>query len=395
VLIKRAFKFRLTPTQRQTQIFQRFAGARRWIFNRGLEQRQKMYQETGKTVSYFAQNNELPSLKEQPETSWLKEIHSQVLQQALKDLNLAYQHFFRRIRNKETPGHPKFKKKGAGETFRYPQGVQIQDSTVFLPKIGWVKFRKSRDIQGTLNETTITQEGNHWTISFSCEWEKSSPPPVPLHEERAIGIDLGITTFAVTASGIDNKQQDIENPRILTKLLPRLRLLSRRLSQKVKKSKNCFKARLKLSKLHARIKNTRNNFAQQLSAQIVKTHDIFCIESLDISNLLKIGTPGLSRAIADVGWRQFLHCLKYKAEEKGKYIVEAGKYFPSTQTCSRCGYRQKMALSTREYHCPSCGLKIGRDYNSAIDLKAAGMSVLKSLWSCPNRGTLKQESLAL
>lgn len=386
MLIKRAFKFRLIPTEPQAQIFGRFAGARRWLFNRGLEQRQKIYQDTGKTISYFAQNIELPSLKQQPETAWLQEIHSQVLQQALKDLDRAYQHFFRRVRNKETPGHPRFKKKGAAETFRYPQGVQIQGSTVFLPKIGWVKFRKSRDIKGTLNETTITQEGNHWSISFSCEWEQPSPLPVLVHEERAVGIDLGITTFAVAASGIDNHRQDIENPRILRKLLPKLRFLSRSLSRKTKRSKNSLKARLKLSKLHTRVKNTRNNFAQQLSAQIVKNHDIFCIESLDIYNLLKIGTKGLSRAIADAGWRHFLHCLKYKAEESGKRIVEAGKYFPSTQLCSSCGYRQKMALSTRKYHCPNCGLKIDRDYNSAIDLKAAGMSVLKACGVAPIGG---------
>ena len=156
-----------------------------------------------------------------------------------------------------------------------------------------------------------------------------------------------------------------------------LRYLSRQLSKKIKKSKNNLKARRKLSKHHAHIKNLRNNFVQQLSSQMIKSHDIFCIEGLDISNLLKESPKGLSRSISDAGWRSFLHCLKYKAEEYGKHLIEAGKYFPSSQICASCGHQQKMPLSVREYNCLSCGYKSDRDYNSAIVLKAAGMSVLK------------------
>lgn len=122
---------------------------------------------------------------------------------------------------------------------------------------------------------------------------------------------------------------------------------------------------------------------------MIKTHDIFCIESLDISNLLKDGSRGLSRAISDAGWRSFLHCLKYKAEECGKHLVEAGKYFASSQICSSCSAQQKMPLSEREYHCLGCGLRIGRDYNSAIVLKAAGMSVLKACGAVLVRGSIE------
>jgi putative transposase len=146
----------------------------------------------------------------------------------------------------------------------------------------------------------------------------------------------------------------------------------------VKKSKHSLKARLKLSKFHGRVKNLRNDFVQKLSAEMIKNHDIFCVESLDISNLLRESPKGLSRAISDAGWRSFLRCLKYKAEEYGKHLVEAGKYFPSSQICASCWNQQEMPLSVREYHCPNCGWKSDRDYNSAIVLKAAGMSVLKA-----------------
>jgi len=389
MILKRAFKFKLKPSALQIENFLRFAGARRFVFNRGLDQRQKAYETTGKNLSNFEQNKELTQLKEAPETSWLSEIHSQVLQQGLKDLDRAFQHFFRRVKKGEKPGYPKFKKKGINESFRFPQGVKVEDSNVFFPKIGWVKFRKSRDIQGKINETTILQEGSDWYVSFSCEWEKETPKLSYIDEERAIGIDVGLSHFATTAAGKENREQEIENPRYLQSNIAHLRYLSKQLSKKTKKSKNSLKAKLKLSKLHARIKNLRNNFVQQLSTQMVKNHDIFCIENLDISNLLERSPKGLSRAISDAGWRTFLHCLKYKIEENGKHLIEMNKYFPSSQLCASCGNRQKMPLFVREYNCPNCGLKNDRDYNSAIVLKAAGMSVLKACGAALIRGSVE------
>lgn len=371
---KRAFKYRLKPTKNQREKFQQFAGVRRWIFNQGLQQRQKAHQE-GKKLTYYEQNNELIALKEQ--FSWLKEVHSQIPQQALKDLDRAYQHFFRRVKLGTKPGFPKFKKKGVKDTFRFPQGVRVKGSQAYLPKIGKVKFRKSRELEGILKETTIIQEGNAWYIVFSCEIELPSPLPAPIDGDKAIGIDMGLKAFATLAIGKSNIQQEVKNPKYLSKNLSKIKHLSRELSKKAPKSKNRLKARIRLSKLHAGVKNSRNDFAQKLSTKMIKNHDIFCIESLEISRLLTKSPKSLSRSISDASWRSFLHCLKYKAEEKGKHIVEAGKYFPSSQLCSNCYHRQEMPLNQREYVCPNCGLKIDRDYNSAIALKAAGMSVLK------------------
>ena len=389
---RRAFKFRIKSAKKHREKFQQFAGAGRWIVNRGLELRTKAYQENGKTITYYEQNDELVALKE--EFPWLQEIHSQVLQQALKNLDRAFKNFFRNIKQGKTPGYPRFKKRGVRESFRYPQGVKVEGSQAYLPKIGWVEFRKSREIEGLIKETTIIQEGDAWYICFSCEIEVPDPVPTPLDENRAIGIDMGLKVFATTSSGKENILDQVANPRFLKKNLSKLKYQSKQFSKKVKKSKNSSKARLKLSNSHARVKNQRNDFTQKLSTQMIKNHDIFCIESLDISSLLAKGSKERSRAISDAGWRSFLHCLKYKAEECGKHIIEAGKYFPSSQLCSSCWHQKEMPLELRKYECPNCGLKIDRDYNSAIVLKAAGMSVSKPVELPRIRGALKQESLA-
>jgi len=282
------------------------------------------------------------------------------------------------VKKGEKPGHPQFKKKGLGESFRFPQGTKTEDSKVFVPKIGWVKYRKSRDIKGTIHETTIMQEGSSWFVSFSCEWQQESPVPIAVNEDKAVGIDVGLTHFATLAATSNNICTTVENPRFLNKLLPKLRYLARQLSKKTKRSKNSLKAKTRLSKLHTKIGNLRKEFVQQLSTEMIKNHDIFCVESLDITSLLKESPKGIRRSISDAGWRSFFHCLKYKAEERGKQIVELGKYFPSSQICAYCDFRQKMPLHVRIYACNSCGKENDRDYNSAMVLKAAGMSVLKA-----------------
>lgn len=383
MLLRKGFRFRLDPTNSYRQLFAQFAGSSRFLFNRGLVQRKDIYELTGKSLTYFEQNNELVKLKKQEETKWLEDIHSQVLQQALKDLDIAFQNFFRNLKEGKKAGFPRFKCKGIRDSFRYPQGVKVKGTHVYLPKIGWVRFRKSREIEGTIKQTTVMREGDHWYVSFSCEIERPDPPIAPVSEEKAIGIDMGLTHFATTASGLENRPQYVPNPRFFTQYLPRLKVLSRRLSRKVKGSKNWLKAKRQLTKLHARIRHCREDFVHKLSTLIVKSHDIICVEGLQIANLLTTSRKALSRAISDASWRSFLRCLAYKAKEQGKHFVETGKYFPSTQLCSSCGHRRKIELFERKYICESCGLKIDRDLNSAIVEKAAGMSVLKACGATP------------
>ncbi|HSW86891.1 MAG TPA: transposase, partial [Rhabdochlamydiaceae bacterium] len=304
-------------------------------------------------------------------TSWLKEIHSQVLQQALDDLNQAFSHFFRRVKNKETPGYPRFRCKGENDSFRYPQGVKVQRNRVWLPKIGWVRFRKSREIEGEIKQTTIIKEGNRWYVCFSCKIDKEI---VQTQEKSVIGIDVGLEHFATIAS--DAGIQEIENPRFFQKYLSKITYLSRKLSKKKAKSKNRLKAKLELIIEHAKIRNRRQDKLHKLSTQLVKSHDMIVVESLKVKELLMSAPKHLARAISDAGWRDFLQMLKYKCEEMGKKLVEVGQYFPSTKQCYNCKKRNEISLSTRNYQC-DCGYKTHRDHNAALNLKAAGMSVLK------------------
>lgn len=371
MILKKTFKFRLDPNQMQEKLFAKFSGACRWVYNRGLAQKKQAWEKDQRSISLFDQNKELSTLKTQEETNWLKDIHSQILQQSLHDLNNAYNHFFRRIKQKETPGYPRFRCRGEKDSFRYPQGVKVSNQHAYLPKIGRVKYIKSREIEGKIKQTTIIKQGKYWYICFSCEIEKTIPPIQPT---TIIGIDLGIEHFATLAT---TNILYIDNPRFLNKELNHLRYLSRQLSQKHNQSKNWHKAKAKLQTFHAKAQNMRKDFLHKQSTTLVKNHDIIVVESLQVKELLIKAHPSLARNISDAGWRQFLEMLRYKSLHLGKKFIEAKPYFPSTKLCSQCGKVNTIELTTRKYQC-SCGLNIHRDANAALNLKAVGMPVLKA-----------------
>ena len=233
MIIQKTFRYRLEPNAGQRQRFARFAGCCRFIFNRGLAARMEAYEQGGKTLSFADQCKDLTRLKKAKETAWLGEIHSQVLQQSLKDLDSAYRHFFLRVKKGEKPGFPRFKKKGLKDSFRYPQGIKVQDGKVFLPKIGWVRYRDSRPIEGEVLQATVKREGGHWFVCLACRVELPDPASIPITENRAVGIDVGLKTFAMLSDGTE-----IENPRFLAKALAKLRKAQRRLCRKVKGSSN-------------------------------------------------------------------------------------------------------------------------------------------------------------
>lgn len=371
-MIRKTFRYRLDPTKAHLEKFVNFSGASRWIFNRGLAQRSKLWEEEKRSLTLFDQNNELVVLKQREETGWLSQIHSQVLQQSLHDLDQAFSNFFRRVKNKQEPGYPRFRCKGENDSFRYPQGVKVQGHLVWLPKIGFVRFRKSRELQGKIKQTTVIKEGKFWYVCFSCEWEEKEEAQ-SLH--RVVGIDVGLENFATLA--FNGQFEKVGFPGFLTKHLSHLKYLSRQLSKKVKLSKNWQKAKANLSSFHAKLKAKRSNFLHQLSSQIIKNHDVIVIESLKVKKLLMQAPKKLSQSISDASWSQFLGTLKYKCEYKAKKLIEAGDFFPSTKLCSRCKCLNKMSLSVRQYNC-ECGLSIHRDENAALNLRAVGTTVLKA-----------------
>ncbi|MNS28040.1 putative transposase [compost metagenome] len=341
------------------------------MFNQGLAARKVSYEAEGVTLSYADQCKMLPTMKKAEETAWLGEIHSQVLQQALKDLDAAYQHFFRRLKSGETPGFPSFKKKGQKDSFRYPQGVKAEGGRIYLPKIGWVKYRDSRPIEGKLLQATIKREGEHWFISLACEVEMPDAAPVTVAEERAVGIDVGLKSFAVLSDGTE-----VENPRFLKQALAKLKKAQRRLSRKTKRSNRWKKQVARVVKLHIQVKNSRKDFAHKASTAIVKNHDVIAVEDLNISGMVK--NRRLSRAISDVGWGLLVDMLRYKAEWAGKHFVRIGRFEATSKTCSVCGEKKPMPLSVRTYACGGCGMAMDRDWNASLNIRAAGLVVLNA-----------------
>jgi len=376
MIIKKTFKYRLKPNRIQETCFYQFAGACRWLYNFALEKKKKVFEAEKKRLSYFDLNNLLPSLKREEETLWLKDVHSQVLQQSLKDLHRAFENFFRRVKSSEKSGFPKFKKRGSVDSFRYPQGAKVKGKEVYFPKIGWVKFRKSREIEGAVKQTTVIREINRWYVCFSCEIDVGEELP-QISEVSAAGIDLGLEKFATIAYGLDDEIREVQNPRFFRRYLGKLRFLSRQLSRKVKGSRNRMKARLKLQKLQEKLKNCRRDFAHKESFQLVKNHDIVGVETLSIQSMQQKSFRNLARSIADASWRQFLSFVQYKLEHMQKVFVEASRWFASTQQCCKCHRLMKMELSQREYAC-ECGNRLGRDANAAINLRNMALKKYKA-----------------
>jgi putative transposase len=369
--IVKTLRYRLEPNSEQRQRFAQFAGCCRFVFNQGLAARKATYEKDGTTLTYETQSKMLTAMKKADETVWLADVNAQVLQQALKDLDLAYRYFFQRLKTGQAPGFPKFKKKGKKDSFRFPQDVKVNGGRAYLPKIGWVKYRDSRPIEGVIKQATIKREGKHWFISFACEVTLPAPPPVDIKEAKVVGIDLGIKNFAVLSDGTE-----VENPRHLRRALSKLRKAQRHLSRKTKQSNAWKKHVAKITKLHVNVKNSRKDFAHKVSTAIVKNHDVIAVEDLNISGMVK--NRHLSSAISDVGWGLFVNMLKYKTEWAGKHLVQTGRFEATSQLCSSCGTKKPMPLSDRTYVCDGCGMVLDRDLNASLNIRAAGLAVLNA-----------------
>lgn len=368
-IVKKAYKYRLKPTKEQAQSFAHNAGCARYVYNYALELIKSSLRARGKIISYHDLAGELPFLKRGSETSWLKEAHSQVLQQSMMDLYKGLERYFQSKKAEGRVGFPTFKSKGKNDSFRYPQEVKVEDGKVYLPKIGWVKYRNSRPVEGVVKQATIRKEAGYWNISIHCEVETEFEPAV-INEANSVGLDMGLDAYIATSDG-----ERIPNPAYLSKLLSQLRALSKELSRKKKYSKNWKKCVAKIQRLHARIANLRKDFLHKLSTNITKNHGVVCVESLNIKGMVQ--NRRLSRSISDAGWGMFLTFLNYKCDWAGKHFVEVDRFFPSSKLCYHCGAKQEMPLSKRVYKC-DCGVEIDRDVNAAKNIRVAGMSILKA-----------------
>lgn len=370
-----AFKFELMPNGKQERDMRRFAGARRFVYNKALDIQKANYAAGGKFIGYVDMANRLPEWKK--ELEWLKESPSQALQQSLKDAERAFKNFF-----EKRAGFPRFKKRGAGDSFRFPQGFEIDqaNSRIKFPKLGWIRFRQSRDILGAAKNITVSQSGGKWFASIQTEREVEQSIPTAT---TAIGIDMGIVRFATMSDG-----SFIEPLGSFKKPEQRLKRYQRRMSRKVKFSKNWHKAKRKVQKIHTRIGNARKDFLHKATTEISKNHAMVAIEDLQVRNMSKSskGTTeapgknvaaksGLNKAILDQGWFEFRRQLQYKLNWNGGILIPVPAHYTS-QTCPACGHVAKESRQTQaRFVCVDCGYEENADVVGAMNVLARGHRV--------------------
>jgi putative transposase len=381
VKLHKAYKFRLKTNSDTEEKLLKTSGYARFVWNKALSLNKERLEHKIPVMGYNDLAGLLKLWKQSEEYGFLKEAHSQVLQQTLKDLDKAIRDAF-----KKSKGFPKFKKKGIHNSFRYPQGFKIQGNRIYLPKIGWVRFFKSRDIQGTPKNVTVSKEGNHWYVSIQTE--KEIPEPIHPALDSIIGIDVGVVHFASVSDGT-LREQFIDFPSPLKRYSKKLAKAQRNLSRKKKFSRNWMKQKKRVEKVHEDISNTRKDYLHKVSTTIAKNHGIMGIEDLKIKNMTKSarGTKenpgsnikaksGLNRAILDQGWGMFKQMLKYKLEYLGGILVTVPPRNTSL-TCPTCGNVSKDNRESQAvFVCKSCGFSHNADWVGAENVRQRALKQL-------------------
>lgn len=364
----RVYRYRILPDEEQEVLFRQYAGARRFVYNHFLARRKEYYRATGKTLSFAAMCRELTTLKEKPGTAWLREINGQSLQQAIRDLTRAFTNFF-----EGRAKFPHFKtKRGARPSFRIPQYLELDGNVLVVPKVGRVPLVLHRPAEGVLKSGTFTQDATGaWYVSLVMEVAVVEGPLLPPDPERAVGVDLGLKDLAVLSDGTH-----VPAPKQYRHAEKKLARLQRKLSRAQKDSRNRTKLREQVARLHHRVAVQRREFLHRLSARLVRQFDLISIEDLHVSALAK---TKLAKSVHDAGWGMLREFLTYKALRYHKHLVVVDRYFPSTKTCSRCGWKHPgLTLADRVWTCGNvaCGVTHNRDENAAVNLRDCGLRLL-------------------
>ena len=356
--------FRAYPNKAQQELINKTLGCSRLVYNKGLAFRNEKYAK-GEKTGYNQTSAMLSSMKKEEKYSFLKEADSIALQQALRDLDKAFVRFFEKKAN-----HPVFKSKHhyqlSYRTLNQQNSIRIEGNRIRLPKLGFVKIRQSEEV-GHINNVTVrrTATGKYFVV-LNVDFE----PEKKEECNSFTGIDVGIKSFYTDSNG-----NVVKNPKYLEKSQEKLKREQRKLSRKKKDSKNKQKQRKRVARVHEKIANQRNDFIHKITTKLVSENQVIAVEDLNIKGLLK--NHKLARSISSVSWSKFYDTLEYKAEWYGREVIKVPTMYPSSQTCSKCGYKNPLVknLSVRRWECPCCHAKHDRDLNASVNILNKGLSV--------------------
>ena len=383
MLVNKAYKYRIYPTETQKVFFKKQFGCGRFIYNHCLEERKKQYEQTKKSDTFNKQCKVLTLLKKDPKYHWLNEVYCQGLQASIKNLDTAYKNFF-----KKQNDYPRFKSKNDNQSFKIPQGFKVKDGKIYIPKIKeGIKIlldKRLRSVQKICFITISMTKTGKYFASLTCE---AVHTPLP-KAGTSIGIDTGINHLAVLSNGTE-----YGNHKFLRSKSKKVKFNSRKLSSKKKGSNNRNKQRIKLARVHEKVTNLRLHHLHQVTTEIIKNHDEIYVEDLAVKNLMKNKKLGFS--FNDVALGTFYQLLEYKAKWNERKFVKINRFFPSSKNCSSCGFKnENLKLSERSWVCESCGTTHNRDLNAAKNILNEG---LRSS-GCDPQSDVKQkqgEALAL
>lgn len=393
--ILRAYKTELNLNNKQRTLCMKHAGAARFAYNWGLAQKIQAYQNGEKTPNAIDLHKKLNQLKKS-ELSWMYEVSKTTPQEALRNLDRAYDNFFRRVKAKNAGkykgavGVPKFKSKKTGiGNFQIWGSIHVFEKAIQLPRFGKIRLKESGylPIDGAkILYATVSEKAGRWIVSLQCEVDVEEPTK---NNSRGVcGVDLGIKTLATVSDGTQ-----IENPKALKTSLDKIKRLQRTVSRRKKGSENRKKAVRKLAQAYARVENVRKNALHQATTWLAKNKSVVVLETLNVDGMKR--NRKLAQAISDVGFYEFNRQLQYKGAWYGCEVVLADPFFPSSKTCSRCGHKKdELSLSERAFHCEKCGVELDRDLNAAINLEKLATTTASSAGSHACGEDVRPASLA-